>query len=539
MSGMQSRRTFNLADLFDEVADAVPAREAVVVGSQRVNYRALQERVTYLASWMLSHGVGEGDTVGLQLYNGIEYLEGFLAACKIKAVPVNINYRYVADELRYLYGNSGLKALLYSAELGPRVEEARDAAPALRVIVCVGNASPAIRGAADYQDAVSQSSGTAANAVLRSDEDQSVLYTGGTTGKPKGVIWPHKALFYSALGGGCAYTPQLGPVQAPGELAERASAAHPIRSTPIAPLMHGAALWATLMSLYAGHTIVISDRKSFDAEHILELLARERVSFCNIVGDAMAVPLLDALLANPGRWDLSSLMAVGNGGALLSGHVQAGLKAALPHIYIANGSGSSEAGMFASGSKPEPGALLRLAPHPDLEVLVDNIRKAEPGETGILARTGLVPVGYLGDPEKTAQTFVSFGGRRYAVTGDIARRDADGSILVYGRDSNCINTGGEKVFVEEVEEALRSHPAVFDSLVVGLPDARWGSKVVGVVTVRSGAAVGAEELRAHCRQQLSGYKVPKEVVFVDAIQRSPAGKGDYRWAVATARNALE
>ena len=534
---MDREPTFNLADLFDVVAAAVPDREAVVVGNRRVTYRQLAERVTWLASWMFRHGIGQSHMVGLQLYNGIEYLEAFLASCKVKAIPVNINYRYVAEELRYLYGNSGLDVLFYSADLAPRVREALDAAPKLRLIVRVGHEASTVPGECDYEAAMTPASGDAANAVIRSDDDRSVLYTGGTTGKPKGVVWPHKALFYSALGGGCAYSPADGPVAAPAELAERARRSHAIRSTPVAPLMHGAALWATLMSLYAGHTVVISDRRTFDAEHILDLLAREKVSFCNIVGDAMAVPLLDALLAHPGRWDLSSLMAVGNGGALFSGHVQEGLKKVLPHIFIANGAGSSEAGMFAGGTTPVQGALFRIAPNSGLDVLIDG-RRAEIGEVGILARTGLVPVGYLGDPEKTAKTFVSFDGQRYALTGDIAKREADGSILVFGRDSNCINTGGEKVFVEEVEEALRRHPAVFDSLVVGLPDARWGSKVVGVVARRRGAAVDQEELRGHCRQHLSGYKVPKDVVFVDAIQRSPAGKGDYRWALNVAEQAL-
>lgn len=535
---MKHAPTFNLADLFDVVADAVPDREAVVVGSLRVSYRELQQRVTQLASWMLARGLGDGDMVGLQLYNGIEYLEGFLAACKIKAVPVNINYRYVADELRYIYGNSGLAALLYSAELGPRVQEALDAAPGLRVVLRRGPATAAIPGEVDIDEARAPASGTAADDVRRSDDDQSVLYTGGTTGRPKGVVWPHKSLFYSALGGGCAYTPTQGPVRTPEELADRARAVQPIKSTPVAPLMHGAALWATLMSLYAGHTIVISDRQGFDAEHILDLLAREKVAFCNIVGDAMAVPLLDALREHPGRWDLSKLMALGNGGALLSAHVQEGFKKALPHIFVANGAGSSEAGMFSGGTTSASGAMFRLAPHPDLDVLVDGVRRAEPGEMGILARTGHVPVGYLGDPEKTAQTFIALDGRRYAVTGDMARLEADGSIVVFGRDSTCINTGGEKVFVEEVEEALRRHAAVFDCLVVGVPDPRWGSKVVGVVARRPGATAAPEELRAHCRGHLSGYKVPKEVVFVEAIRRSAAGKGDYRWARETAEQSL-
>ncbi len=535
---MDRQPSFNLADLFDLVAEAVPDREAIVVGSRRMTYRQLAERVTWLASWMLERGIGRGNMVGLQLYNGVEYLEAFLASCKIKAIPVNINYRYIAEELRYLYGNSGLHVLFYSAALAPRVREALDAAPTLKLIVRVGGAGPTLPGDFEYEGAMTSASGDAANAVVRSDDDLSVLYTGGTTGQPKGVVWPHKSLFYSALGGGCAYTPAEGPVHAPAELADRARTGHAIRSTPVAPLMHGAALWATLMSLYAGHTVVISDRHQFDAEHILDLLAREKVSFCSIVGDAMAVPLLDALLANPGRWNLSTLMAVGNGGALFSGHVQEGLKKALPHIFIANGAGSSEAGMFSGGTMPAQGAMFRLAPDSGLEVLVDSDRKAAVGEVGILARAGMVPVGYLGDPEKTARTFVSFGGQRYALTGDIAKRESDGSILVFGRDSNCINTGGEKVFVEEVEEALRRHPSVFDSLVVGLPDPRWGSKVVGVVARRPEATVDQEALRVHCRQHLSGYKVPKDVVFVDAIQRSPAGKGDYRWARGVAEQAL-
>lgn len=534
---MTTLRTFNLADLFDIAAEAVPDREAVVVGDTRLSYRMLAERVNRLASWLHGQGIGDGDTVGLQLYNGIEYLEAFLAACKVKAAPVNINYRYVADELRYLYENSGLTTLFYSAELAASVHDARDVARDLKCIVCVGGDAPVPAGETSYRTALATSPGGAEH-IVRSDTDFSVLYTGGTTGKPKGVMWPHKALFYSALGGGCALNPALGPIRTPEQLGERAHTNSPLRSMPVAPLMHGAALWVTLMGLFEGHTIVLSERRHFDAEHTLDLLAKEQVHMISIVGDAMATPILDALRAHPGRWDLSSLVAFGNGGALLSNHVKQGLQEILPHLGIHDGSGSSEAGMFGSGSKPTASGLLRLPPSPHLKVLVDGKRVAAPGEQGILARTGLVPVGYLGDPKKTAETFITFDGQRFVLTGDIARLEEDGSIVVFGRDSNCINTGGEKVFVEEVEEAVRSHPAVLDCLVLGLPDPRWGARVVAVVALRSGAAADAAVLRAHCRERLASYKIPKDVVFVDAMQRSPAGKGDYRWAKSVAERAL-
>jgi len=534
---MTTSRTFNLADLFDIAAEAVADREAVVVGATRLSYRQLADRVSRLASWLHARGIGDGDTVGLHLYNGNEYLEAYLAACKVKAVPVNINYRYLADELRYLYGNSGLKALFYSAKLAANVQEARDAAPGLKVIVRVGDDATVLAGEVAYPTALATSPG-GADHIVRSDDDISVLYTGGTTGKPKGVMWPHKAYFFSALGGGGAMNPELGPIHAPEELGERAGSGFPLRGMPVAPLMHGSALWAALIGLFAGHTVFLSERHHFEAEHILDLLVREKIHSISIVGDAMAVPILDALRAHPGRWDLSNLMAFANGGALFSAHVKKGLQEILPRLLIVDGAGSSEAGMFSPGSQPTTAGLLKLPPSPHLKVLAEGKRVAAPGEQGILARTGLVPIGYLGDPEKTAETFIDFEGQRWVLTGDIARLEEDGSIVVFGRGSNCINTGGEKVFVEEVEEAVRRHPAVLDCLVVGLPDPRWSNKVVAVVARRPGATVDAGALRAHCRKHLAGFKVPKDVVFVDTMQRSPAGKGDYRWAKSAAAAAL-
>ncbi|QDX80606.1 long-chain fatty acid--CoA ligase [Denitratisoma sp. DHT3] len=535
---MSTRRTYNLADLFDIVAEAVPDREAVVIGDKRISYRQLAERIDRLAVWLHGQGIGAGDTVGLQLYNTEEYLEAFMAACKVKAMPVNINYRYVAEELRYIYDNARLKALFYSPELEAGVQEALDAAPDLKAIVRQGIGQPAIARAVAYDAALAAAQGSVAD-IARSDDDISLLYTGGTTGMPKGVMWPHKALFFSALGGGGAFNPAAGPVKAPEELAERAQQGFAMRVMPVAPLMHGAALWATLISLFSGHTIVLNEQHHFDAEHILDLMTREKIGSISIVGDAMAMPILEALRASPGRWDLSSMFAFGSGGALFSAHIKEALKEFLPpHAIFTDGVGSSEGGQFGLGSKPSGDGMIKLAPRPDLTVVVDAVRLAKPGEMGILSRAGLVPVGYFGDPRKSAETFVAIDGVRYAITGDQARLEEDGSIVVFGRGSNCINTGGEKVFVEEVEEALRRHAAVADALVVGLPDPRWGSKVVAVVALKPGTSTSPDELRAHSREHLAGYKVPKEVVFVDAMRRSPSGKADYRWAKSAAETAL-
>jgi fatty-acyl-CoA synthase len=249
-----------------------------------------------------------------------------------------------------------------------------------------------------------------------------------------------------------------------------------------------------------------------------------------IVGDAMALPLAAALETHPGRWKLERLAYIGSGGALFSEHLQQRLKAALPRVQLGNSMGSSEAGVLGMGGKPEGGGFIHIPARADLAIIVERSRRARPGEQGVLARTGNLPRGYYGDADKTAETFVTLEGRRYALTGDAARQEADGSFVVFGRGSNCINSGGEKVFPEEVEEALRSHPAVADALVVGVPDERWGERVTAVVSRLAGAPVSSEELRRYAHQRLAGYKVPKDIAFVDSVQRSVAGKADYAWA---------
>lgn len=535
---MSRTDTYNLADLFAIAAQTVPEREAIVCGEVRRSFAELEQRAERLALWLRVQGIGAGDTVGIQMYNAPEYIETFFAALKLKALPFNINYRYVADELRYLYNDAAMKALVFGAEFETRVAESLDAAAGLKALLRVGSTAGSV-AATGYETALAAAQGTLDDIRLASD-DLSLLYTGGTTGMPKGVLWPHDALFFGSLGGGGLYAGGQ-PIERPEQLAERIECSLPMRNLPAAPLMHAAALWATLIWLYAGHTVVLNDQHEFNAEHLWDIASRERLNSISIVGDAMAAPLLDALRAHPGRWDLDSLFNIGSGGAVFSAHVKEGLSAALPHVVMTDSMGSSESGQVGLGSRTDAGGLLSIPPRPDVTVMVVDAagpRLAEVGEMGYMARSGHVAVGYYGDPLKSAATFARIDGRNYAITGDAAQRAADGSVTVFGRGSNCINTGGEKVFPEEVEETLRRHAAVADVLAVGVADVRWGQKVVAVVELRAGMSVTAEVLRQHGRSQLAGYKVPKEIVFVDRVERSPAGKADYRWAKVTAEAHL-
>jgi len=522
------QRTFSLADLFELVAGAVPERLAIICGDFSETYAELDERANRLAAFLQQQGVGPGDTVGLQLYNGPEYLEGFLAACKLSAVPVNINYRYVADELRYIYSNARLSALLCSNEIDPVVDSLIGEFPGIKVRLSSGSAYEAVLAATLPDYAV----------PARSDDDISLLYTGGTTGMPKGVVWPHRALFFGALGGGGSFRAQ-GPISTPEEIVEVVLAGHPLRYFAVAPLMHGAAMWATLISLFAGLTVLIRPELEFDAESIWNLAEREQANIISIVGDAMAMPLVQALQANKGRWDLSKVVHFGSGGGLFSAHLQDQLRAFLPNAKVIDSIGSSEGGVFGNGQKPTQGdGFIRLEPRPDLAVMAeDRSRFVGPGERGLLVRVGHVPRGYFGDPQKSAETFFLVEGQRCANTGDMARVEEDGGIVVLGRGSQCINTGGEKVFPEEVEEILHKHPSVEDALVVGVADERWGQRVSAVISLKPHAEVSVPDLKAFCREYLAGYKVPKTLLLVEKVSRSAAGKADYRWARACIEQA--
>ena len=534
-------RSFNLADIFEVVAQAVPERTAFVCGVQRLSFAQLDERATRLASALRAQGVQRGHHVGIQLHNSAAYLETFFACCKLGAAPVNVNYRYVADELAYLFKTLELRTLVHGAAFEAEVTKALPQVPTLTLRVPVGaGAGTAAAAGAGVRcipfDTLMDSGRPQLEDSGRSGDDIFMLCTGGTTGMPKGVMWPHRSLFMAALGGGGIYF-RRPPIAAPEELATLVPSGPALTYFAVAPLMHGAAMWATLISLFAGHTVVVNDEPAFDAGHVWDVVVRDGVNIMSIVGDAMALPLIQALEREPGRWNLQRLMVFGNGGAVFSRHLQDRLKACVPHIVVNNGMGSSESGLVGGGDKPvgDKEGLIRITPRHDLAVIDEALRlRTAPGDEGTLARTGHTPVGYFGDPKKTAETFVTIDGRLWALTGDRARIDDNGDYLVLGRGSGCINTGGEKVFPEEVEEAARRCVFVRDVLVVGLPDERWGQRVTAVVEAEPGQVFDRSEFDRVCRAHLSGYKVPRTVVMADRIPRSPAGKADYAWAKAYA-----
>ena len=532
--------TYNLGDLFDLAADSVADRTALVWDQVRLSYADLRARSDRLAAALARRGVRRGQTVGLLMYNCPAYVESLLAAFKLGAIPFNINYRYDVEELRYILRDARAAVLIHGSEFGPILEKTLPALPPLVLRVVVEEDEPFVASdphVLSYTAALAEAVGDADISSGRCDDDRLLLYTGGTTGMPKGVEWSHVAKFFGAFGGGGIFHPD-GPILAPAQIAERTPSAPPLVVLTLSPLMHGAALWAAMIALLNGQTLVLKKARSFDGELVWALIEREHVNALSFTGDAMAIPMLEAWDGNPGRWDVSSLFAFSWGGAPLSPHMQEALKARFPNVSQMSSLGSSEGGMIGPGSlDAECGGMMRLAPRQDLAVIVDGERFARSGEMGILARTGHLPIGYWGDPEKTAETFITLGDKRWVLTGDQVRLDADGSMVLFGRGSTCINTGGEKVFPEEVEAVLRSHPDVRDALVVGVPDPRWGESVAAVVAPRPDRLPTLEMLRAHCDGKLAGYKQPRKLFIQSEIRRSPAGKADYRWAKAVAMQA--
>jgi acyl-CoA synthetase (AMP-forming)/AMP-acid ligase II len=527
---------FNLADLLESIADAIPDQEAVICGDTRLTYKQLDERATRLAHFFLDHGIGAGDHVGVYLYNSTEYLEATIAAFKIRAVPININYRYVEHELEYLFDNADLVALVHHREFAPRIAAVSKRVPGLRLLVYVDDGSDAdVRSIRShfYDEALEQSSAKR-DFAPRSGGDMYILYTGGTTGMPKGVMWRHEDLLFAALNGG-QVTPGAEQPTRPEQVAENAKNSGVLTSLSAAPLMHGAAQWASFIFLLSGNRLVLCPTKRFEPETIWRLIEKEKVNTLSIVGDAMARPLAEAL--DTTKHDVSSLFVIGSGGATYSEGMKAQLKAKLPNIGLIDTFGGSEGGNQGHGVETKPGAQgPRFEPKSHTAVLDEDHRPLPPGtgKVGMLARRGHIPLGYYKDPEKTARTFIEAHGERWVVAGDMAMVEDDGSITLLGRGSNCINSGGEKVFPEEVESALRTHPGVFDALVVGVPDDRWGERVAAVVAPRDGAKLSLDDLDAHCRTMVAGYKVPREVHIVSEIQRQPSGKPDYKWAKSVA-----
>jgi acyl-CoA synthetase (AMP-forming)/AMP-acid ligase II len=535
---------FNLADLWELLADAGGDTEVLVAGDRRRTYRQLDERANRLANHLAARGVGPGDHIGLYSFNRVEFVEALLAAWKLRAVPVNINYRYVEAELRYLLGDADVVAMVYERGYADRLSALAAEFPALTTYVSIADDQPEVAdvpGAVDYEEALAAAS-PARDFGPRSADDRYVVYTGGTTGMPKGTMWRHEDVFFGAMGGGG--WPGT-PIAAPEEITRNAERDFRLTFMPGAPLMHGAAQWFAIGGLLAGNRIVLYTSRKFDADDLLAIAEKEQVSSIQIVGDAMGRPLADA--AKGGGYDLSKLYVVGSGGAILSEAVKDELKSVVPHLMINDSYGSSELGAGGSGVSKDAadkdgaaGNAPRFAMGPQVTVLDETTMKPVvpgSGQVGKIARSGNIPLGYWKDEVKTAATFPVVDGVRYVVPGDFGLIEADGTIVMLGRGSVCINSGGEKIYPEEVEAALKAHPDVFDCIVVGVPDERWGSRVVAVVAPRAGAAPTYDEIAEHCRTLLAGYKVPRAVVLAEEIGRTNVGKADYAWASRVAAQA--
>jgi 3-oxocholest-4-en-26-oate---CoA ligase len=522
---------FNLADLFESVADAIPEREALVCGERRLTYRELDKRANQLARFLGGEGIGKGDHIGLYLHNCTEYIEASLAAYKLRAVPVNINYRYVEAELAYLFDNADLVALVHHREFAPRIAAVTPKTPKLKTLIAVEDGSKGECGSAEYEAEITACS-SERDFTPRTADDLYILYTGGTTGMPKGVMWRQEDIFFAAMMGGNPYGP---PPERPEDVAESARARGTATMLPAAPLIHGAAQWATFIALYGGGKVVIAPGKRFDPNLVWRLAAEEKVNSITIVGDAMARPLAEALSGE--SFELSSLRVIGSGGATFSEHVKDQLKEHLPSVVVMDSFGASEGGyQGAHVGRGADGTAPRFRADAATAVFDNEHRRIEPGggQVGMLARRGRIPIGYYKDEEKTARTFLEIDGERWVLPGDMAMVEADGTITLLGRGSACINSGGEKIFPEEVESAIRSHPGVFDAVVVGVPDERWGERVTAVVQPRPGVSLSLEQLDEHCRGQVSGYKLPRGLTLVDELVRQPSGKPDYRWAKSVA-----
>jgi acyl-CoA synthetase (AMP-forming)/AMP-acid ligase II len=535
---------YNLADLFEHAVDAFPDREYLVAEGKRRTFAEMEARANRLAHHLQANGIGPGDHVGIYGYNSVEWVETLWAVFKLRATWININYRYVEDELAYLFENADLKALVYQREFAPRVRGVLEHLPLLQHTIVIDDGSDADvegLGSIAFEDAMAQGS-PERDFGPRSPDDRYILYTGGTTGMPKGVVWRHEDVFF-ALGGGIDPVANV-RVDKPEALIDKALAEPNVTTMmPIAPLMHGATQWGVMGGAFRANRVVLMSR--FDAERVWELIQEEKINSVMITGDAMAVPMIDALEAPGADYDLSSLSLISSTAALFSPAVKDRFIELLPNIVFTDAIGASESGSNGYSIVEKGNTAMKggptVRPVLDSVVLDEHLVPVEPGSgiIGKVARKGNIPLEYYKDPEKSAQTFVTGpDGTRYSIPGDFASHEADGTITLLGRGSVSINSGGEKIFPEEVEGAVRRHPDVYDCVVAGVPDERWGARVAAVIAPREGAAPTLESIQEQCRQHIAGYKVPREIHLVDRIERSPSGKPDYPWAARVARGEI-
>ena len=524
----------NIADLAEHAIDAVPDRVALICGDQQITYAGLEEKANRLAHYLISRGVKKDDKVGLYCRNRIEIVIAMLGIVKAGAILVNVNYRYVEAELRYLFDNSDMVAVVHERQYSERVANVLPDTPNVKTVLVIddGSAVPAQTyhnyGGVEFYEAVAEGS-PERDFGTRSADDIYLLYTGGTTGFPKGVMWRHEDIYRVLLGGTDFATGEF--VADEYDHAKQAAAGPPMIRYPIPPMIHGATQSATWMALFTGGTVLLSPE--FDADAVWRAIEEHKVNLLFFTGDAMARPLLDALEGS--ERDLSSLFLLSSTAALFSPSLKERFLELLPNRVITDSIGSSETG-FGGTSVVAKGQSGGGGPRVTIDkrtvVLDDDGNEVVPGSgvRGILAKRGNIPVGYFKDEKKTAETFRTINGVRYAIPGDYAQVESDGTVTLLGRGSVSINSGGEKIYPEEVEGVLKGHPDVFDALVVGVPDPRFGQHVAAVVAPRKGTAPTLVELDAFVRKEIAGYKVPRSLWIVDEVKRSPAGKPDYKWA---------
>ena len=523
----------NIADLFEHAVDAAADKPALKVEHRTVTYAELEAEANRLAHFLAFRGVGVGDHVGVFAKNSVEHVVALLAIFKIRAVAINVNYRYVEGELDYLFDNADLVALVHERPYAPLVDACVRKRPGMHTVVVM----------TDPSDPDNDADTTAYDGVLwadalpgrsaerdfgeRSPDDLYIVYTGGTTGYPKGVMWRHED-FWRVLGGGIDF--MTGEPLTEHDQSKQAAQDGRMVTFPLSPLMHGGAQAALLMHLFAGHLTILEPK--FEPVRTWQIIEREAVQLIFMTGDAMARPLIEAY--EEGSYDCPNLVAVSSSAAIFSRAVKERWMAAFPNTFFTDSVGASETGFQGTGLQDQEsikgeGALVSLGAGSvvldDDNGILDTATNV--GAVGRLARAHHVPVGYYKDPEKSARTFIEIDGVRYSVPGDFARIEPDNKVTLLGRGSNCVNTGGEKVYPEEVEMAIKAHPAVYDVLVVGLPDEKYGQTVAAVVQPREGETVGLDELRSFLRTSLSGYKLPRALALVEEIPRNATGKAQY------------
>lgn len=540
----------NLATVWETVAATVPDAPALIHTGTTRTWREFQDRAARLAARLDAAGLHADSKVALYLYNGPEYLESTFAAFKIRAATVNVNYRYLENELAYLFDNSDAEAVVFSAEFAERIDHIREDLPQLRTLICVGadDQYPVPDWAEDYEQVIADQAPMLP--IERSGDDLWLLYTGGTTGMPKGVMWPHRSLLGTA-----AATFSIVKAEVPTTDAQVAAVAttfaernKAVRLLPAAPLMHGTSSITSIAVLSAGGCVITLDSHSFDGHELCAAVQEHRVTQLTIVGDAFAKPILAALeeaaaLREP--FDISSLKVIVSSGVMWSQQTKDALLEWCG-ATLADTLGSSEGVGFASSvaKRDQPAETARFSLGDHARVFDEHGAEVVPGSgaRGLLAVGGPIPIGYYKDPVKTAETFRTFGGRVWSVPGDFATVESDGSIRLLGRGSACINTAGEKVYPEEVEEVLKLHPAVHDANVIGVADEKWGQSVTAVVSLAPDLGAthtpSERDLIEHTKVHLAGYKCPKRVVFADLVQRGPNGKPDYKWAGAVVAATL-